>query len=124
MCVITSEGRERVLSCRCTSRYRSTIPVPEFESRDVGDVRDRVVVVVCSPWKPVSGTESVRVMVDSPDSHARSVLPIPDVREPGLTTYDAKDPTTSFPPKPIGGNAAPAKESRGLQGPTAASRPQ
>ena len=34
----------------------------------------------------------------SPDQHARSILPIPDRPVPGLTTYDAKDPDTSFPP--------------------------
>jgi hypothetical protein len=28
----------------------------------------------------------------------REVLPIPDVRQPGLVTYDAKDPDTSFAP--------------------------
>ena len=28
----------------------------------------------------------------------RDVLPIPDVSPIGLTTYDAKDPATSFPP--------------------------
>jgi hypothetical protein len=28
----------------------------------------------------------------------RDVLPIPDVTPPGLTTYDAEDPATSFPP--------------------------
>jgi len=28
----------------------------------------------------------------------REVLPIPDVSPVGLTTYDAKDPDTSFPP--------------------------
>jgi arylsulfatase A-like enzyme len=33
-----------------------------------------------------------------PDRHARSMLPIPDRRSPGLTTYDAKDPDTAFPP--------------------------
>jgi arylsulfatase len=32
------------------------------------------------------------------DRHKRSVLPIPDVPAVGLTTYDAKDPQTSFPP--------------------------
>ena len=37
-------------------------------------------------------------MTNSPDRHARSVLPIPDRPAPGLTTYDAKDPETSFPP--------------------------
>jgi arylsulfatase A-like enzyme len=34
----------------------------------------------------------------SPDRHARSMLPIPDRPAPGLTTYDAKDPETAFPP--------------------------
>jgi arylsulfatase A-like enzyme len=32
------------------------------------------------------------------DRHLRGSLPIPDRRAPGLTTYDAKDPDTSFPP--------------------------
>ena len=34
----------------------------------------------------------------SPDRHARSMLPIPDRPSPGLTTYDAKDPDTAYPP--------------------------
>ncbi|WP_370619314.1 arylsulfatase [Mumia sp. Pv 4-285] len=34
----------------------------------------------------------------SPDRHARTMLPIPDRRAPGLTTYDAKDPDTAYPP--------------------------
>jgi arylsulfatase len=33
-----------------------------------------------------------------PENHQRQVLPVPDVVPPGLTTYDAKDPDTSFPP--------------------------
>jgi len=33
-----------------------------------------------------------------PDEIQRSVLPIPDRRHIGLTTYDAKDPDTSYPP--------------------------
>src|SRR4030081_2597914 len=28
----------------------------------------------------------------------RDILPIPDVKHVGLTTYDAKDPDTTFPP--------------------------
>src|SRR5262245_38646055 len=28
----------------------------------------------------------------------RSVLPVPDVTPPGLTTFDAKDPATKYPP--------------------------
>ncbi len=28
----------------------------------------------------------------------RDILPIPDVQHIGLTTYDAKDPDTSYPP--------------------------
>jgi arylsulfatase len=31
------------------------------------------------------------------DGMQREVLPIPDRRQVGLTTYDAKDPDTSFP---------------------------
>ena len=34
----------------------------------------------------------------SSDRHARTMLPIPDRPAPGLTTYDAKDPDTSYPP--------------------------
>jgi len=37
-------------------------------------------------------------MPSSPDRHARAVLPIADRPAPGLTTYDAKDPDTAFPP--------------------------
>ena len=37
-------------------------------------------------------------MTNSPDLHSRTMLPIPDRPAPGLTTYDAKDPDTSFPP--------------------------
>ncbi|WP_159234443.1 arylsulfatase [Mycolicibacterium vanbaalenii] len=33
-----------------------------------------------------------------PDSIRRDILPIPDVAHVGLTTYDAKDPETSYPP--------------------------
>ncbi|MFD6092869.1 arylsulfatase [Oerskovia sp. NPDC060338] len=33
-----------------------------------------------------------------PDQHARTMLPVPDRPRPGLTTYDAKDPDTSYPP--------------------------
>jgi len=37
-------------------------------------------------------------MSSSPDRHARAMLPIPDRPAPGLTTYDAKDPDTAYPP--------------------------
>jgi arylsulfatase len=37
-------------------------------------------------------------MANAPDRHARTVLPIPDRPVPGLTTYDAKDPDTTYPP--------------------------
>ena len=33
-----------------------------------------------------------------PDRHTRSILPIPNQVWHGLTTYDAKDPDTHFPP--------------------------
>src|SRR5207342_1862533 len=35
---------------------------------------------------------------DHRDSLQRSILPIPDPQYVGLTTYDAKDPDTKFPP--------------------------
>ncbi len=34
----------------------------------------------------------------SPDRHARAMLPIPDRPGHGLTTFDAKDPASTFPP--------------------------
>ncbi len=37
-------------------------------------------------------------MANQPDRHQRGVLPIPDRQHVGLTTYDAKDPDTKFPP--------------------------
>jgi arylsulfatase A-like enzyme len=36
-------------------------------------------------------------MTQGPDRHARATLPIPDRAAPGLTTYDAKDPETTYP---------------------------
>src|SRR6266536_4015473 len=38
------------------------------------------------------------VMTNAPDRHTRAILPIPDRPAPGLTTYDAKDPDTAYPP--------------------------
>ena len=37
-------------------------------------------------------------MTNGPDRNARAMLPIPDRAASGLTTYDAKDPDTAFPP--------------------------
>ena len=37
-------------------------------------------------------------MTREDDRHLRATLPIADRPAPGLTTYDAKDPDTSFPP--------------------------
>ena len=37
-------------------------------------------------------------MDDARNTIHRTVLPIPDSSYSGLTTYDAKDPATSFPP--------------------------
>ena len=36
--------------------------------------------------------------MSSQDTIQRSILPIPDVQHVGVTTYDAKDPDTAFPP--------------------------
>ena len=38
------------------------------------------------------------MFVSSKDVIQRSILPIPDIQPFGLTTYDAKDPDTQFPP--------------------------
>jgi arylsulfatase A-like enzyme len=37
-------------------------------------------------------------MPDHTDQHQRDILPVPDRAYVGLTTYDAKDPATKFPP--------------------------
>ena len=37
-------------------------------------------------------------MANQSDKHRRDILPIPDREYVGLTTYDAKDPDTKFPP--------------------------
>jgi arylsulfatase len=37
-------------------------------------------------------------MPTNADRPSRDVLPIPERKHVGLTTYDAKDPETSFPP--------------------------
>lgn len=37
-------------------------------------------------------------MMANINDKARTVLPIPDIPKPGITTYDAKDPDTKFPP--------------------------
>src|SRR5512136_1792301 len=37
-------------------------------------------------------------MPNQPDRHLRAQLPIPEVPKWGLTTYDAKDPDTKYPP--------------------------
>ena len=37
-------------------------------------------------------------MADSSDRLPRHLLPIPDAKHVGLTTYDAKDPNTKYPP--------------------------
>ncbi|HNS03975.1 MAG TPA: arylsulfatase [Anaerolineae bacterium] len=37
-------------------------------------------------------------MSNQPDRHARTHLPVPEIPPWGITTYDAKDPDTKFPP--------------------------
>ena len=37
-------------------------------------------------------------MANQPDKYLRAQLPIPEVPRWGLTTYDAKDPDTKYPP--------------------------
>ena len=47
---------------------------------------------------PPAAPKRKTTVPDSPDRHARTMLPIPDRPAPGLTTYDAKDPDTAYPP--------------------------
>src|SRR5262249_47967116 len=46
------------------------------------------------PWLAVGAQGDVMAVADRP----RGVLPIPEPKHVGLTTYDAKDPDTNFPP--------------------------
>ena len=59
------------------------------------------------PKKKIARKESVmaknsakeeRASVNPNDSIQRNILPIPDRKHVGLTTYDAKDPNTKYPP--------------------------
>jgi arylsulfatase A-like enzyme len=50
-----------------------------------------------APAKKVA-TKSVAARAVPPPHLARETLPIPDVKHAGLTTYDAKDPNTTYPP--------------------------
>ena len=59
------------------------------------------------PKKKIARKESVmaknsakeeRASVNPNDSIQRNILPIPDRKYVGLTTYDAKDPNTKYPP--------------------------
>src|ERR687889_2934749 len=43
-------------------------------------------------------TEPVSQRANHKDEPQREILPIPDRPAPGLTTYDAKDPDTAYPP--------------------------
>jgi len=47
--------------------------------------------------KNTKETEEAAIGIDR-QRHSRSILPIPDVQKPQLTTYDAKDPDSRFPP--------------------------
>src|SRR4051794_28299489 len=48
-------------------------------------------------WSPNRHHEELPIS-EMPDRHARTVLPMPHRPHIGLTTYDAKDPDTAFPP--------------------------
>jgi hypothetical protein len=49
-------------------------------------------------WKPLETSRLHPEELMSPDRHARTMLPIPDRPSFGLTTFDAKDPDTAYPP--------------------------
>ena len=81
------------VEAQCTPTAPATIALCT-DSLHVRDAAPR------RPWcaQPTRTDGTENVMANAPDRHARAILPIPDVRPPGLTTYDAKDPATSFPP--------------------------
>ena len=59
---------------------------------------------MAKPSSKLNGGQSVSPSnAEKRDSFSRDILPIPDNKHVGLTTYDAKDPNTKYPPR-----AAPA----------------
>jgi len=48
--------------------------------------------------KRVRTQRGANAVADSNDKLPRHILPIPDPKHVGLTTYDAKDPNTKYPP--------------------------
>jgi Sulfatase len=52
---------------------------------------------MATSYVPGNGQAGTAAVPDQPQVR-RDILPIPDVNHVGLTTYDAKDPDTSFPP--------------------------
>ena len=100
-CTAIAESRALARSCLRRGRARSSCSHRQCaglagasESPDAGDAAC-LGPVLCSGRQLL---ERRTAMDTARDGHARSILPIPDVRPPGLTTYDAKDPATSFPP--------------------------
>ena len=61
---------------------------------------DRMMTVVPVPAEDDGSCRATRTARSKrmPDETGRTVLPIPDRPHSGLTTYDAKDPDTAFPP--------------------------
>src|SRR5262245_54205595 len=57
--------------------------------------RAHLAVMAHSSWRTRQRRGNVP---NQPDAQHRSILPIPDRPYVGLTTYDAKDPETRFPP--------------------------
>lgn len=48
--------------------------------------------------KPTAARGAVERDAEAHDDFSRDILPIPDAKHIGLTTYDAKDPDTKYPP--------------------------
>jgi arylsulfatase A-like enzyme len=65
-----------------------------YKNPAIGDVNENPIDDRCSSYYIVIGDR----MPDQSAKLPRSILPIPPQPHPGLTTYDAKDPNTKFPP--------------------------
>lgn len=74
---------------------RNDHATPNVCLRRMGIIAPSNRVTVCQDsarrrWLRGESTRRI-MMTNSPDRHARTMLPIPDRPQPGLTTYDAKD---------------------------------
>ena len=103
-------GRTPLRQWRRSGTHRAGSPHRDDRGGRPGDVTGAASHVLCDDTHDLitedrgdgcsarGSDRTENAMENTPDRHSRGILPIPDVRPPGLTTYDAKDPATSFPP--------------------------